>query len=149
MQLFSADAKKIQTQIKMFFCPQKVEKTTPKSCIHMAVRRVFFFSADSPQQPKTSYPFYKFFYPIISAKVSESYVSKLLLSTLYTLKCNLIRIFGHKCELLHLVWKISELSKTAICFDANFGAISLVNSTSPGSARSKTSTNLPRVLYVG
>ena len=45
--------------------------------------------------------------------------------------------------------KISKLSKTAICFDANFGAISLVNSTSPRSARSKTSTNLPRVLYVG
>ena len=42
----------------MFFCPQKVE--------------VFFLcSPDCPKQPRTSFPFYKLFYPIISAKVSE------------------------------------------------------------------------------
>ena len=32
MQLFSADATMFQIKIKFFFCPQKVEKTTLKSC---------------------------------------------------------------------------------------------------------------------
>ena len=32
MQLFSADATIFKKKIKSFFCPQKVEKTTLKSC---------------------------------------------------------------------------------------------------------------------
>ena len=54
----------------MFFWPQKVEKTTPKSCILMDVGSFFFCSPDCPKKPRTSFPFYKFFYPIVSAKVS-------------------------------------------------------------------------------
>ena len=57
--------------LKMFFCPQKVEKTTPKSCILMAVGR-FSAAQNSPEQPRTSFPFYKFFYPTISGRISGS-----------------------------------------------------------------------------
>ena len=43
---------------KMFFCPQKVEKTTSKSCTLMAVGRVFFSAAptaqNSSKQTRTS-----------------------------------------------------------------------------------------------
>ena len=36
---------------------------------------VFFLcSPDCPKQPRTSFPFYKFFYPIVSAKVSGYYI---------------------------------------------------------------------------
>jgi len=59
----------------MFSCPQKVEKTTPKSCVLKAVGRVFFLcSPDCPKQPRTSFSFYKFFYPIVSATVSASHL---------------------------------------------------------------------------
>ena len=53
--------------LKNFFCPQKVEKTTPKSCILMEVG--IFFSLQ-PRLPKTAFPFYKFFYPTISGRIS-------------------------------------------------------------------------------
>ena len=52
----------------MFFCPQKVEKTTSKSCTLIEV--FFLCSPDCTKPPITSFPFYKFFYPIVSAKVS-------------------------------------------------------------------------------
>ena len=61
---------KFLKNLKMFFCPQKVEKITSKSCILMAVGRFFLCSPDCPKQPRTSFPFYKLFYPIVSAKVS-------------------------------------------------------------------------------
>ena len=48
-------------------CPQKVEKTTQKSCIFMAVGR-FFFS----QHPDCPKPFFKFFYPTISGRIFVS-----------------------------------------------------------------------------
>ena len=68
MLLFSADAKLFQ--ISIFFCLQKVEKNTTKSCILMAVERFFLCSPDCPKQPRTSFPFYKFFYPTISDRIS-------------------------------------------------------------------------------
>ena len=61
----------------MLFCPQKVEKTTTKSCILMAVGSFFLCSPNCPKQPRNSFPFYKFFYPIVSAKVSISKREKL------------------------------------------------------------------------
>ena len=53
------------------FCPQKIEKTTPKSCILMAVGSFFLCSTACPKQRRTSFPFYKSFYPTISARISE------------------------------------------------------------------------------
>jgi len=44
MQLFSADAKTFSEKLEMFFCPQKVEKTTSKSFILMAVGNFFLQS---------------------------------------------------------------------------------------------------------
>ena len=59
--------------LKFFLCPQKVEKPTPKSCRLMAVGSCCFSlcSPDCPKQPRTSFPFYKFFYPTISCKISD------------------------------------------------------------------------------
>ena len=46
----------------MFFCPQKVEKTTPKSCILMAVGRFFFSAAPTAQNsPELNFRFINFF----------------------------------------------------------------------------------------
>ena len=60
-------------KIRFFFSP-KVVKTTPKSCILMAVGRFFFLcSPDCPKQRRTSFPFYNFFYTIVSPKVSDVY----------------------------------------------------------------------------
>ena len=56
--------------VRMFSCPQKVQKTNPKSCILMAVGSFFLCSPDCPKQSRTSFQFHKFFYPIVSAKVS-------------------------------------------------------------------------------
>ena len=52
-----------------FFCPQKFEKTAPRSCILMAVGRGFF-SAQNSQE--FLFPFYKFFCPTISGRISAS-----------------------------------------------------------------------------
>ena len=68
---FSMRTLKYFQKILIFFCPQKVEKTTPKSCILMAVGRGFFLCSPAcPKQPRTSFPFYKLFYPSISARIS-------------------------------------------------------------------------------
>ena len=40
----------------------------------MAVGSFFLCSPDCAKQPRTSFPFYKFFYPIVSAKVSGTYL---------------------------------------------------------------------------
>ena len=37
----------------------------------MAVGIFYLCSPSCPKQPRTSFPFYKFFYPTISAKISE------------------------------------------------------------------------------
>ena len=66
--LFSANA--TMFYIYIFFCPQKV---------------FFLCSPDCPKQPRTSFPFYKFFYPIVSAKVSGlNHGSYLKISQLYS-----------------------------------------------------------------
>ena len=51
MQLFNADAKIFLENLKKNLCQQKVEKTTSKRCLLMAVG--FFFSLQ-PRQPKTA-----------------------------------------------------------------------------------------------
>ena len=52
-------------------CSQKVEKTSQKSCTLVAVGRVFFLcSPDCPEQPRTSFLFYRLFYPTISGRIS-------------------------------------------------------------------------------
>ena len=54
MKLFNADAKIFLKKLKKNFCPQKVEKTTSKSCLLMAVGS--FFSLQ-PRLPKTAQKF--------------------------------------------------------------------------------------------
>jgi hypothetical protein len=70
MQLFSADATIFSKKKLKKFCLQKVEKTTPISCILMEV--VFLCSTECPKQPRTSFPFYKFFHPTISGRISAA-----------------------------------------------------------------------------
>ena len=74
MQLFNADAKILLENLKKNLCQQKVEKNHLKK-LHTYGSWEGFFSAaqtaqNSPKQPKISFPFYKFFYPIVSAKIS-------------------------------------------------------------------------------
>ena len=52
-----------------------------KSCILMAVWISFLCSPNCPKQPRTSFPFYEFFYTIISAKVSVLQIQDYFLST--------------------------------------------------------------------
>ena len=47
--------------------PQIFIKNTPKSCILMAVGTFFSLQHACPKDPRTSFPFYKFFYPTISS----------------------------------------------------------------------------------
>ena len=51
------------------FCPQKVEKKHPKKC-HIYGRWDFFFSVAPTAQNSRLFPFYKFFYPTISGRIS-------------------------------------------------------------------------------
>ena len=69
---FSADAKIFMQNFKFFFFPQKVEKTTPKICILMAVGSFFFLCCPNcTKQPRTSFLFHKLFYPTISGRISD------------------------------------------------------------------------------
>ena len=52
------------------FCPQKVEKKHPKKLHIWQLGGFFLCSPDCPKQPRTSFPFYKFFYPTISGRIS-------------------------------------------------------------------------------
>ena len=83
---------------KYFFCPQKVEKTTPKICILMAVGSFFPCSPDCPKQPRTSFPFYNFFYPTISGGISVTINLKKVKLFLATELCNLSAFLGHFCN---------------------------------------------------
>ena len=68
---FQCGCKNIFKKNFNFFCPHKVEKTTPKSCILMAVGSFFFLCSPAyPKQPRTSFLFHKFFYTIISARIT-------------------------------------------------------------------------------
>ena len=73
MQLFSADATRSLKKIKLFLDLENIKKLPKKSYLWQS--EVFFLcSPDCPKQPKYSFPFYKFFYTIVSAKVSGTYV---------------------------------------------------------------------------
>ena len=67
MQLFSADAR--------FFLNLKLKlKKPPQKVAYLWQLGGFFLSSPNCQkQPRTSFPFYKFFYPIVSAKVSDQH----------------------------------------------------------------------------
>ena len=54
-----------------FFAHKKLKKTTQKVAYLWQLGVVFLCSPDCPKQPRTSFPFHKFFYPIVSAKVSD------------------------------------------------------------------------------
>ena len=74
MQLFSADATMFLKKFKNYFLTLKTLKNNPKK-LHTYGSWEFFFlcSPDCPKQPRTSFSFYKFFYPIVSAKVSDAW----------------------------------------------------------------------------
>ena len=76
MQLFNADAKIFLEKIKKKICPQKVEKTSQKSCILTYGSWEFFFSAapTAHNSPELHFclVFCIFFYPTISGRNSGS-----------------------------------------------------------------------------
>ena len=62
-----------QTISLLSFSTPQPEKNSWNTSKSYGSWEVFFLcSPDCPKQPRTSFPFYKFFYPIISAKVSGS-----------------------------------------------------------------------------
>ena len=52
------------------FSHKKLKKPSQKVAYLWQLGVFFLCSPDCPKQPRTSVPFYKFFYPIVSAKVS-------------------------------------------------------------------------------
>ena len=70
MQLFSADAKIFLNLFKKIFLPTKSWKNNPKNLLTYGSWEFFLCSPDCPKQPRTSFMFCKFFYPIISARIS-------------------------------------------------------------------------------
>ena len=77
--LFQCGCKNIFRKIKRKKnCPQKVEKTTSKSCLLMAV--FFLCSPACPKQPRSSFPFYKFSYTFICAKICGMLLQKRFLT---------------------------------------------------------------------
>ena len=70
---FSADAKIYFKKFKKkIFDHKKLKKTPQKVAYLWQLGGFFLCSPDCPKQPGTSFPFYKFFYPIVSAEVSDS-----------------------------------------------------------------------------
>ena len=59
MQLFSADPTMFKKKIKLFFCPQKVEKTTLKSCSEFSNPLFFPYCPDCPNGPDLHFRFIK------------------------------------------------------------------------------------------
>ena len=71
MQLFSGDATMFfKKNLKLFFDLENIKKPPQKIAYFSQLGVFFLCSPDFPKQPRTSFPFYKFFYPIESAKVS-------------------------------------------------------------------------------
>ena len=56
---------------KRKFVHKKLKKSPQKVAYLQQLGGFFLCSPDCPKQPRTSYPFYKFFYPILSPKVSD------------------------------------------------------------------------------
>ena len=55
----------------MLFAHEKLKKPPQKVAYLWQLGLLFLCSPDCLKQPRTSIPFYKFFYPIVSAKVSD------------------------------------------------------------------------------
>ena len=58
-------------RLKLFFDLENIKKNTPKSCILWQLGVFFLCSTDCPKQPRASFPFYIFFYPSISCRISD------------------------------------------------------------------------------
>ena len=78
----------------------------------MVVRSFFLCSPYCPKQPRTSFPFYKFFYPIVSAKVSGfatlAYFLQILTREMSTLTFCIYAACKVVCVVLS---KLAELAK--------------------------------------
>ena len=104
--------------MKCFFDRENIKKLTSK----VAYLWQFFFlcSPDCPKQPRTSFPFYKLFYPIISGRISEE--------TPFLKFCKLWSFLNrdspvvHKCQKLGSYWCkwIWRGSKNGFCLNCLF-----------------------------
>ena len=71
MQLFSADATMFFKKIlRLFFDIENIEKPPQKVAYLWQLGVFYLCSPDCPKQPKSSFPFCKLFYTIVSSKVS-------------------------------------------------------------------------------
>ena len=68
---FQCGCKNISIKLKKKIFGQKKLKKPPQNVAYLWQLEVFFLcSPNCPKQPRTSFPFYKFFYPTISGRIS-------------------------------------------------------------------------------
>ena len=92
----------------------------------MEVGIFFLCSPDCPKQPRTSFPFYKFFYTTISCRISGS--TENLQQTFWKYAMNLLKIIGNSISdseldyILFFYWQTVSFSNRQLCFMYNFNA---------------------------
>jgi hypothetical protein len=60
----------LKKNLKFFFAHIKLKKPTQKVAYFWQLEVLFLCNTDCPKQPRTSFPFFKFFYPTISGRIS-------------------------------------------------------------------------------
>jgi hypothetical protein len=130
-------------RFKNVFLPTKSKKSTSNSCIGTYLWQLggfFLCSPDCPKQPGTSFPFYNFFYPIVSAKVSVYTITANYFSTTKYLKSLTDISSDPACHFLLktvLIWWLEK-------WFANY--TSMLVSLSPSDSRLNLSTMRPNYL---
>ena len=74
----------------IFFALKKLKKPPQKAAYLWQLGVFSLCSPDCPKQPRTSFAFYEFFYPIVSAKVSGPLERHRLSGNLVTLEIGLL-----------------------------------------------------------
>ena len=110
MYLFSADATISLKKIKTFLPHKKLKKPPQKVAWQLGV--FFLCSPNCPKQPRTSFPFYKFFYPTISGRISDWLQLTLRFKT--DLQCNLPFLHLNKWPAKWLTMSFEKIVKLQI-----------------------------------
>ena len=90
------------------FALKKLKKPPQKVAYLWQLGGFFLCCPDCPKQPRTSFPFYKFFYPIVSVKVSGWLICKVVQvkSTKYLSRPNLWAKICILLSVLHYIPKV-------------------------------------------
>ena len=97
----------------IFFDHKKLKKPPQKVAYLWQLGVFFLCSPNCPKHPRTSFPFYILFYPIVSAKVSECMASN-----------NIISVFKERIKLSFIFAEIdnhSDISRVTYCSRGSYG----------------------------